>query len=53
MGKSKQALLYLENALSNNPNHIKYLIEINPSVLQNQQIVDLIARYKKKSSRKK
>ena len=53
MGKSKQALLYLEQALSNNPNQIKFLIEINPSLLQNQQIVDLIARYKKKSSKKK
>jgi tetratricopeptide (TPR) repeat protein len=53
LGKSKDALLYLEQALSNNPNQIKFLIEINPSVLQNQQIVDLIARYKKKSSKKK
>ncbi len=53
MGQSKQALIYLENALIVNPRLIKQFIEINPSILQNQQVVDLIARYKKNKSSKK
>ena len=52
-GQSKQAILYLEYALSLSPNLIKLLIEINPAILQNQHVVDLIARHKKKASRKK
>jgi tetratricopeptide (TPR) repeat protein len=47
MGQSKQALIYLENALRSNPKLVKNFIEINPTLLQNQQVVDLIARYKK------
>jgi tetratricopeptide (TPR) repeat protein len=48
LGKSKEALLYLEKAIIKAPRHLKKLIEINPSVLQYVQVVDLIARYKKK-----
>ena len=53
MGQSKQALIYLEYALTANAKLIKQFIEINPSILQNQQVVDLIARYKKSKSKKK
>ena len=46
-GQSKQALIYLENALHVNPKLVKHFIELNPSILQNQLVVDLLAKYKK------
>jgi hypothetical protein len=48
MNKSKEALLYLEKALSASPKHLKKFVQLNPSILQNPQVVDLIAQYKKK-----
>jgi tetratricopeptide (TPR) repeat protein len=48
--KPKEALLQLEEAMVNNPKLVKKLIELNPSILQNQQVVDIIARFKKKKS---
>jgi tetratricopeptide (TPR) repeat protein len=50
LGKSKEALLHLETGMTRNPKLIKKFIEINPSILQVQQVVDLIARYKKRNS---
>lgn len=50
-GQTKESLLYLENAMSVNPKLIKQIIEINPSMLQNQQVVEIIARFKKKKQR--
>ena len=50
-GKSKEALICLENGMAINPKLIKQFIEINPAILQQQQVVELIARYKKKKSR--
>src|SRR4029079_7613609 len=47
LGKSKEGLLQLELAMEKSPKLIKQLIELNPSLLQNQQVVDLIARYKR------
>jgi tetratricopeptide (TPR) repeat protein len=47
LGKSKEALIYLEKAIQISPRGVKKFIELNPSLLQNQQVVDLIARYKK------
>lgn len=49
-GMFKEALVYLENGMSINPKLVKKFIEINPSILQHQQVVELIARYKKKKS---
>jgi tetratricopeptide (TPR) repeat protein len=49
-GKSKEALIQLENGLAVSPKLIKKFIELNPSILQQQPIVELIARYKKKKS---
>lgn len=46
-GQSKQALSYLEYALMANRKMVKKFIDINPSVLQNSAVVDLIATYKK------
>src|SRR6476620_11518292 len=46
-GKWKEALLQLERALERSPKLLKKFVEINPAVLQNNQVVDIIARYKK------
>ncbi len=50
MGKSKEALLHLETAMNRNPKLVKKFIGINPALLQQQQVVDVIARYKKRNS---
>jgi len=50
MGNSKEALVQLEEGMSRNPRLIRKFIEINPAILQNQQVVDVIARFKKKRS---
>src|SRR5437763_653496 len=48
MNKSKEALLYLQKALSDSQKHLRKFVALNPSILQNQQVVDLIAQYKRK-----
>jgi len=50
LGKSKEAILQLETAMEKNPKQLKKLVELNPSVLQIQAVVDVIARYKKNKS---
>jgi len=52
MGKRKEALLYLEEALTDAPAQLKKIIQINPSMLQHQQVADLILKYKKRKSNK-
>lgn len=52
-GQSKEGLTYLQFALKANAKLIKQFIEINPSILQNQQVVDLLSQYKKSSRKKK
>ena len=52
-GKSKEALVCIENSMKVNPKLIKIILELNPSLLQHQQVVDLIAGYKKNNKRKK
>ncbi len=47
MNKSKEALLYLEKGLSQSPKHLKKFIQLNPAILQNPQVVDIIAQYKR------
>ena len=47
MNKPKEALLYLEKGLSNAPKHLKKFIHLNPSILQNPKVVDVIAQYKR------
>jgi tetratricopeptide (TPR) repeat protein len=46
-GKTKEALLQLEQGMSSSPKLVKKFIELNPSILQNNQVVDIVARYKK------
>lgn len=52
LGKAKDGLLQLELAMEKSSKLIRHFVELNPSLLQNQQIVDVIASYKRgKSSR--
>jgi tetratricopeptide (TPR) repeat protein len=53
LGRSKEALLQLELAMQKAPSIIKQFIELNPSHLQHQAIIELIAAYKKKLKKKK
>lgn len=46
-GKSKEGLLQLERALHRSPKLVKKFVGINPSILQNQQVVDLLARLRR------
>ncbi|HMC99199.1 MAG TPA: tetratricopeptide repeat protein [Ferruginibacter sp.] len=50
MGRSKEAFLQLEAGMEKNPKLIKKFIELNPAILQNQQVVDIIAKFKKRRS---
>lgn len=50
LGKSKEAILQLELAIQKAPKLLKKFLELNPSVMQNQQIVDVLARSKRNKS---
>src|SRR5882757_3763267 len=50
LNKPKEAVLFLESGMSKNPKLIKKFIELNPGILQNQQVVDVIAAFKKRKS---
>lgn len=45
--KTKEAMLQLERAMSLAPRQVKKFIDLYPAILQNLQVVDVIARYKK------
>jgi tetratricopeptide (TPR) repeat protein len=47
MNKSKEALLYLEKGLSLSSKQLKKFVQLNPAILQNPQVVDLVAQYKR------
>jgi tetratricopeptide (TPR) repeat protein len=51
MGKPKEALLCLEKALITAPKMVNKFVALDPSLLQNTQVVDVIARYKRKRSK--
>ncbi len=46
-GKTKEGILQLERALEKAPKLLKKFIELNPSILQNQLVVDVLARCKR------
>ncbi|WP_409966749.1 Lipopolysaccharide assembly protein B [Mycovorax composti] len=48
LGKKKQALIYLEEALIQSPLQLKKILQVEPSILQHQQVADLILKYKKR-----
>ncbi|MDB5190569.1 MAG: tetratricopeptide repeat protein [Segetibacter sp.] len=45
--KSKEAIVQLEKAMTLSPRQLKKFIDLNPSILQNPLVVDLIGRFKK------
>jgi hypothetical protein len=47
MGRSKEALLQLEQGMAEAPRLVKELVALNHAILQNQQVVDVVAKYKK------
>jgi tetratricopeptide (TPR) repeat protein len=49
-GKTKEGLLQLERAMTQAPRLLKNFVELNPSILQNQAVVDIIARFKRNRS---
>ena len=49
-GKTKEAVLQLEAAMEKSPKLLKKFMELNPSVLQNSQVVDVIAKFKRNKS---
>ncbi|HEV8079625.1 MAG TPA: tetratricopeptide repeat protein [Chitinophagaceae bacterium] len=50
--KQKEALLLLNSAMEKYPRMIKQLIELEPSLLQNPQVISLIAKFKNNRSPK-
>jgi hypothetical protein len=50
LGKSREALLQLEKAITTAPRLLKKFIQLNPAILRNRQVVDLIAEYKQRKS---
>ena len=51
LGRSKDALIILEKGLTEAPRLLKKFIDLNPACMQNQQVIELIARYKKTKSK--
>lgn len=47
-GKTKAGLLYLAQAMEAAPRTLKKFISLNPSILQNSKVVDVIAQHKRK-----
>jgi tetratricopeptide (TPR) repeat protein len=48
LNKPKEALLHLQQGMEAAPKILKKFISLNPSLLQNTQVVDVIAQYKRK-----
>ena len=48
LGKHKEALLQLQSALTRAPKMLKKFIELNPVILQDQGVVDVVAKAKRK-----
>lgn len=50
LGKTKEGLLQLENAMTRAPRQLKKFVDLNPSILQNSNVVDLISKFKRNRS---
>jgi tetratricopeptide (TPR) repeat protein len=50
LGKTKEGILQLENAMSKSPKQVKKFVELNPSILQNHHVVDVISKFKRRRS---
>jgi tetratricopeptide (TPR) repeat protein len=51
MGKSKEGLLYLEKALQLSPRTLNKMVALDPSILRNNAVIDVIARNKRNRSK--
>jgi tetratricopeptide (TPR) repeat protein len=49
-GRSREALLVMEDAMTKAPRLLKKLMDLDPSLLRYQQVVDLVARFKRNKS---
>lgn len=49
-GKTKEAILQLENAMALQPKNLRKLMELYPAIMQHQAMVEVIARFKKSRS---
>lgn len=49
-GKGKEAILQLEEAMRLAPKLLKKFVELNPAILRNQSVVDVLARFKRNKS---
>lgn len=49
-GRTKEGILQLEKAMAEAPRQLKKMIELNPAILQNQLVVDVVARFKRNKS---
>jgi tetratricopeptide (TPR) repeat protein len=49
-GRQKEAILFLEKAMEKEPGMLKKFMALNPAILQNHLVVDVLARYKRKKS---
>ncbi len=52
VNRNKDAVVQLEHGLKQAPQYLKKFVELNPSILQNQQVIDMIARYRKTKRKK-
>jgi len=50
LGKTKEGLIQLEAAITASPKQLKKLIQLNPTLLRHQLVVDVIARCKRKGN---
>jgi tetratricopeptide (TPR) repeat protein len=48
MGKTKDGLVQLNIAMEKSPRLLKKFVDLSPAILQNQKVVDLVAKFKKK-----
>jgi Flp pilus assembly protein TadD len=48
LGKTKEAILQLEHAMAKSPKLVKQFVGLNPAILQNHHVVDVISRFKRK-----
>ena len=46
-GRVADALINLESALEASPKQFKKVLELNPAILQNHRVVNILAQYKK------
>ena len=50
LGKTKEAIIQLEIAMEQAPKMLRKFVELNPAILQNQLVVDVLARFKRNRS---